>query len=50
LWPCTSEVAVDHKKVNARPDGICDKSFQALRGVAEVAVFIEVEIASVSTS
>jgi hypothetical protein len=29
-------------------DGICDKPFQTLRGVGEVAVFIEVEIASVS--
>ena len=46
-WTCTSEAAVDHEEVNARPDGICDKPFQTLSGVGEVAVFIEVEIASV---
>jgi hypothetical protein len=39
------EVTVDHKEVNARPDGICDKPLQTLRGVGEVAVFIEVKIA-----
>jgi hypothetical protein len=44
------EVAVDHKEVNARPDGICDKPFQTLRGVGEVAVFIEVQITGVSES
>jgi hypothetical protein len=44
------EVAVDHKKVYARPDGICDKPFKTLRGVSEVAVFIEVEITSVTES
>jgi hypothetical protein len=44
------EVAVDHKEVNARPDGICDKPFQALSGIGEVAVFIEVEITGVTES
>jgi hypothetical protein len=44
------EVAVDHKKVNVRLDGIRDKPFQALSGVGEVAVFIEVEITGVSES
>jgi hypothetical protein len=44
------EVAVDHKEVNARPDGICDKPFQALRGVGEVAIFIEVKITGVGKS
>jgi hypothetical protein len=44
------EVAVDHKEVNARPDGICDKPFQTLRGVGEVTVFIEVKITGVSES
>jgi hypothetical protein len=44
------EVAVDHKEVNARPDGICDKPFQALRGVGEVVVLIEVKITGVSES
>jgi hypothetical protein len=44
------EVAVDHKEVNVRLDGICDKPFQTLRGVGEVAVFIEVEITGVSKS
>jgi hypothetical protein len=44
------EVAVDHKEVNARLDGICDKPFQALIGVGEVAVFIEVKITGVSES
>jgi hypothetical protein len=42
------EVAVDHKAVNARPDGICDKPFQTLSGVGEVVVLVEVEIAGVS--
>jgi hypothetical protein len=44
------EVAVDYKEINARPDGICDKPFQTLRGVGEVAVFLEVEITGVSES
>jgi hypothetical protein len=44
------EVAVDHKEVNAGTDGIRDKPFQALRGVGEVAVFIEVKITGVSES
>jgi hypothetical protein len=44
------EVAVDYKEVNARADGICDKPFQTLRGVSEVAVLIEVKIISVSES
>jgi hypothetical protein len=44
------QVTVDHKEVNARPDGICNKPFQAVRGVGEVVVFIEVEITGVSES
>jgi hypothetical protein len=44
------EVAVYHKEVNARLDGISDKPFQALGGVGEVAVFIEVKITGVSES
>jgi hypothetical protein len=44
------EVTVDHSEVNARPDGICDKPFQALGGVGEVAVFIEMEITGVTKS
>jgi hypothetical protein len=44
------EVTVDQKEVNVRPDGICDKPFQALGGVGEVAVFIEVEITRVAES
>jgi hypothetical protein len=44
------EVTVDHKEVNACLDGICTKPFQALGGVSEVAVFIEVEITGVSES
>ena len=44
------EVAIDHKEVNVRLDGICDKPLQALGGVCEVAVFIEVEITGVSES
>jgi hypothetical protein len=44
------EIAVDHKDVYARPDGICDKPFQALSGVGEVVVFIEVKIAGVTES
>jgi len=44
------EIAVDHKEVNARLDGICDKPFQTMCGVGEVAVFIEVEIAGVTES
>jgi hypothetical protein len=44
------ELAVDHKQVNARPNGICDKPFQALRSVSEITVFIEVKIASVTES
>jgi hypothetical protein len=44
------EVAVDHKEVNARPDGICDKPFQALGGVSKVAVFIEMKITGVGES
>jgi hypothetical protein len=44
------EVAVDHKEVNARTDGICDKPFNTPGGVGEVAVFIEVEITGVTES
>jgi hypothetical protein len=44
------EIAVDHKEVNPRPDGICDKPFQALSGVGEVAIFIKVKITSVGKS
>jgi hypothetical protein len=44
------EVAVDHKQANARADGICKEPFQTLRGVGEVAVFIEVKITGVSES
>jgi hypothetical protein len=44
------EVAVDDKEVNARPNSICDKPFQTLSGVGEVAVFIEVEITGVTES
>jgi hypothetical protein len=44
------EVAIDYNEVNARPDGICDKPFQAPGGVGEVAVFIQVEITSVGKS
>jgi len=44
------EVAVDHKEVNARQDGICNKPFQAVGGVGEVAVFIEVKITGVTES
>jgi hypothetical protein len=44
------EVTVDHNEVNVRLDGICGKPFQALRGVGEVAVSIEVEIAGMSES
>jgi hypothetical protein len=44
------EVAVDHKEINARLDGICDKPFQALSGVGEVAVLIEMKITGVSKS
>jgi hypothetical protein len=44
------EVAVDHKEVNAGPDGICDKPLQALSGVGEIAVFIEGEITGVGES
>jgi len=44
------EVAVDHKEINVRPDGICDKPFQTLRGVGEVVVFSEVKIAGVAES
>jgi hypothetical protein len=44
------EVSVNHKEVNARPDGICDKPFQTLGCVGEVAVFIEVEITCVTES
>jgi len=44
------EVAVEYKEVNARADGICDKPLQAVGGVGEVAVFIEVKIASVGES
>jgi len=40
------EFAVDHKEVNAGLDGISDKPFQALSGVGEVAVFIDVYIAA----
>ena len=42
------EVAIDHKEINARADGVCDKPFQALSGVGEVAVFIEVKITGVT--
>jgi hypothetical protein len=41
------QVAVDHKEINARPHGICDKPFQALGGVSEVVIFLEMEITSV---
>jgi hypothetical protein len=44
------EVAVHYKKVYLCPDGIGDKPFQTLRGVGEVVVFSEVEIASVAES
>jgi hypothetical protein len=44
------EVAIDHKKVDTRLDGICDKPFQALGGVGKVVVFIEVKITGVSES
>jgi hypothetical protein len=44
------EVAVDHKEVNARMDGIGDKAVQAVGGVTKVAVFIEMKIASVTES
>jgi hypothetical protein len=44
------EIAIDHKEVNARLDGICDKPLQALSGVNEVAVLIEVKITSVNES
>jgi hypothetical protein len=44
------EVAVDYKEVGARADGICDKPFQTLGGVGEVAVFIEVKITGVTES
>ena len=44
------KVAVDHNEVNAGTDGICDKPFQALGGVGEVAVFIQVEITGVTES
>ena len=42
--------AVDYKVVNDRPDGICDKPFQAPCDVGEAAVFIEVKITGVSES
>jgi hypothetical protein len=44
------EVAVDHKEVNTRLGGVCDKPLQTLRGVGEVAIFIEVEITGVTES
>ena len=44
------EVAVYHKEVNARLDGICDKPFHTLRGIGEVTVFIEVKITGVNES
>jgi hypothetical protein len=44
------EVTVDYKEVNVRADGICDKPFQTLRGVGEVAVFVEVKITGVAQS
>jgi hypothetical protein len=44
------EVTVDYKEVNAHPDGICDKPFQTMCGVSEVAVFIDVKITRVSES
>ena len=42
------EVAVDHKEVSVRLDGICNKLSQALGGVGEVAVFIEMKITGVT--
>jgi hypothetical protein len=44
------QVAVDHREVGGRLDGICDKPFQTLRGVGEVGVFIEMEITGVTES
>jgi hypothetical protein len=44
------QVAVNHKEINASPNSICDKPLKTLSGIGEVAVFIEVEIASVGES
>jgi hypothetical protein len=44
------EVAIDYKEVNACPDGICDKPFQALSGIREVAAFVEMKITGVTES
>jgi hypothetical protein len=44
------ELTVDHKEAYVRMDGICDEPFQALSGVSKIAVFIEVEITSVTES
>jgi hypothetical protein len=44
------EVSVDHKEVNACLDGICNKPFQTLGGIGEVAIFIEMEITGVTES
>jgi hypothetical protein len=44
------QVTVDHKNINVRLNGICDKPFEALSGVGEVVVFIQVKITSVSKS
>jgi hypothetical protein len=41
---------VDQHRGQRLPDGICNKPFQTLRGVGEVAVFIEVKITGVSES
>jgi hypothetical protein len=46
----SGQIAVDHEEVNARLDGVCDKPFQALSSVGEVAVFIKMEITSVGKS
>ena len=38
------KVAVDHKEVNTRPDGICDKPFQTLSGVGEVVILFQMYV------
>jgi hypothetical protein len=44
------KLTFDHKEAYVHMDGICDEPFPALGGVSKIAVFIEVEITSVTES
>jgi len=44
----SGKIAVDYKQVHIFADAVVDEPFQALSGVTEIAVFIEMNIAAMS--